>query len=188
MAKDNKVRVRCGSCGKRLKYSGDAAGRIFQCPVCGRPVVGALELPQSDGENAARAAQPQADPSPAVAAEEAAPQWKPGAFATPRNPAVRKMADFLKRDVERVGDEASSILAETIPDRQKTSRLREVRTRSLRRRAQLAEQLIADMRAQAQDSRKHPQVKDGHLAWQKEIREFQLYLSIVLQLDLSEPD
>lgn len=190
MEQDGKTRVRCQSCGKRLKYSGNAAGKIFRCPACGGAVVGALEL--SEAEEAEAAETPKAEDAPRGTATAPEPdglpgKWRPGGFVARRNEAVVKMTEFLRRDAERVGEEAVSILAERIGDRQKTGRLREVRRRALARRRQLADQLLADMQKEAGMSPQDPQAQSGKVeprvaAKLQEMREFQFYLQQALGL------
>lgn len=142
--KDNKIRVRCRECGKKLKLPADEPGRVFRCPICASTVIAPLEIdPNAEVQESASsssgslarermsfdAADSVFDRPAKAKGPSRAKDWRPQIKAEPENKSINDLVAFLNRENERVRD----IAVASLQDPNKTPEQRERRLASLRK-------------------------------------------------------
>ena len=143
---DDKIRMRCTGCGKRVKFPRGSAGQTFRCPKCHKTMVAPLD--DDDGEipspselksvalAAARAARPRYDPSKAIR--------RPSLDRTrqeDRTPnllnSIERVNAFLNRQAETIGPMCRSALTDQSLSQEEriaeVRRLRSVKAVNLRK-------------------------------------------------------
>jgi len=162
---DDKIRMRCTGCGKRVKFPADMRGVAFRCPKCHTTLVTPLTLEELEAEQPAsapdaagaalapRRVPPPRPPRPsaeAPAPPAAAPRKK-------RVPAWHRLHVFLVRQQQRLCKRAARVLANPDMDegrkRAELVTLRRERAVGIR---QFSDKLFAELDREIRELREGP--------------------------------
>lgn len=198
--KDDKVRVRCTGCGKRIKFPANVPGATFRCPICKTTIVAPLdgkdvEEQQPIGPNvqapaAAAPAPTQRSAQPPVQATAPAPTQAPA----PQSPAIERLNTFILREQQRTGILCNQIIRnKRLSTEQKTSELIALRHQKAVSIRSFTDAMLRDFKRSIEELRNCPSAdtETGKKRVQEEETELagiQLYLKVMYQMRTVEQD
>lgn len=203
--KDDKIRVRCRECGKKLKLPGNEPGRVFRCPICSSAVVSPLEIdPNLDvqksaphpGEKSSGGRMSLDDVDSVFSRADAAKGigratgWRPQIKSEPENKPINDLVNFLNRENERVRDMAVASLQDASATAEQQARrlasLRKEKNQRLRAEIdQIVERLDNEIRAMSKGANmRNAEVRSRLEKKQAEKRELLAYIQGLFGLKL----
>jgi len=164
--KDDKIRMRCTGCGKRVKFPANMRGVTFRCPKCHTVLVTPLTLEEMDSEKpvsapeaASAALKPRRAPGPPRPPKPREEQPAPVAEAPrkPRTPSWHRLHVFLVREQQRLCERAARVLANPdMDDKQKRDELISIRRERAVATREFSDRLLADLERELAELRNSP--------------------------------
>jgi len=184
---DDKIRIRCPQCGKRLKFPASQAGKIFNCPICSTVVV----APLGDHVAASGPAQtPAEEKTPPVA--EALPKiagWQAQRREVERNRAIEKLTNFLSRENLRVGQACQDLIMGEPPNVDAATLARKfhaIRVERGQRLQEFVQNLCRELDGEIQKLRDHPMSHQARIQSElerlrRERRDLDIFLRVMIR-------
>ena len=205
--KDDKIRVRCRECGKKLKLPANEPGRVFRCPICSSTVIAPLQVDPSlhvqkagpSPEGGTSGGRMSLDDVESVFSRADiakgighATGWRPQIKSDPENKSINDLVNFLNRENERVRDVAVSSLqdANATPEQQarRLASLRKEKNQRLRAEIdKILERLDDEIRAMSKGANmRNAEVRSRLEKKHAEKRELLAYLQGLFGLKLAD--
>jgi len=176
---DNKIRVRCTGCGKRVKFPANLPGTTFRCPICKTTLVSPLSAEDIEKPPPLNLE----FKSPIVAGPDARPRaTAPGSAAAqplgrpkprePLPPPIERLNSFILREQKRVCELSLKILHNPFfSDDQKAAELRALRHERAVDLRSFVDAMFRDFKRSIEDLRNSPAAETDSV--QKRIREIE---------------
>ena len=177
---DDKIRVQCAGCGRRLKFPRSALGKTFRCPACSTLVI------TSERQTSRRPAEAPPQQKAASAARRALKSWKSGALMTDKNRALEKLSALLQQEEARTVERATQILAAGGAETERTRRLESLRQEKSVRVRHIMERFAGEIKAEmsllTREAAKSPDKQRLLAAKTKELGELDLFGKVMFDL------
>lgn len=185
--KDDKIRVRCTGCGKRIKFPANLPGATFRCPSCKTTIVAPL-----DGKDTEEPA-PQPPAAPTFTPHSAPPPVPVAAPAqtqppAPKLPAIERLNAFILREQKRTGELCNQIIRnQRLSDEKKTSELMALRHQKAVGIRSFVDVMLKDFTRSIEELRNCPSAdtetgKKRIQTEETELAGIQLYLKVMYQM------
>jgi len=177
--RDERPRVRCPECGKRLKLPAGKPGKIFRCPVCGGSVIAPLD---ADVVNV----------SPQDLSAQALRQmgWAPSFVRRKRYKSIERVANFISKEYADLAQSCATLLAEKpLEEREAAGHILRMRREKGRRLVDFARRTFAEVNRDIRELERHPLRRQQDLAerleaLRRERRDLAIFMKVMFNVDL----
>jgi len=181
--RDERPRVRCPECGKRLKLPAGKPGKIFRCPVCGGSVIAPLD---ADVVNV----------SPQDLSAQALRQmgWAPSFVKRKRYKSIERVANFISKEYADLAQSCATLLAEKpLEEHEAAGLILRMRREKGRRLVDFARRTFAEVNRDIRELERHPLRRQRDLAerleaLRRERRDLAIFMKVMFNVDLPGVD
>lgn len=189
---DDKIRVRCIGCGKRIKFPAGQPGTAFRCPICKTTIVTPLsgeevdEAPALDLKLRSPATTPPRRRSPAPV--QAAAPAQPPAPSAPPQPAIDRLNEFILREQRRQAELCRQVVRNgDLSEEKKTAELVALRHQKAVGIRSFVSAMLRDFEHRIEELRNCPSAdtesgKKRIAAVEEELAGIRLYLKVMYQM------
>ena len=159
VGEDGKIRFRCQYCGKKVKVSKDAAGKVFKCPRCASVITPPLSIREDEVEIEERYKPKMVDPA-LVDLD----KWKPTGVAREKNREVERLFRTMNRENLKALEKFETVLMDDETEgQQKMDELRRIaraRNKAIRQHIKM---VIAEYDIQVEQLEDNPMRKQSRI-------------------------
>ena len=182
--RDDRPRVRCPECGKKLKLPAGRPGKIYRCPVCG----GSIIAPLTDGTGPDGAAIGRVDQMGAQSLRRMG--WTPSIAGSRRYKSIEHVANFMSKEYAELAQSCSNLLAgKAFPEHEAAARVMSLRREKGRRLVEFARRTLDGLNQDILGMEHHPmrakkEFADRLAHTKRERRDLAIFMKVMFNISL----